>query len=181
MSSVFTPCGWGLGYLCECFQCFHCFHSGGVAFGILIHNLLFSLFLLEMFQCVIWLVCDQVQQKGGRQIPPSFLPAVFYFIGAPSFFFFSFEGAFFESPLSALRFFLYTTFFGLKYVFFRNFFRVFARALFPPSFFFLLKAPSFFFFYMEGSFFSPSFRPPFFFIQPSFLFNLAVGALLSLI
>ena len=108
---------------------------------------------------------EQVQQKGGRQNPPSFLPAVFFFC-APSFFFFSLEGDFFESPLFAHLFFFLQQFWLQNRVF-ELFSRIFIHALF----FFLLKAPSFFFFLMEVSFFCALFSPSFFF-SPSFLLNL---------
>ena len=107
----------------------------------------------------------RLTRKEGALFRPPFLPVVFFFC-APSFFLVL--RAFFFSPLSALLFFLFATFqlqkpkLWLKKHVFQEIFPFFARALFMPSFFFLLKAPSFFFFGFEGYFFRPLFALPFF-------------------
>ena len=117
----------------------------------------------------------RLDRKEGAQNCTHFcLP---FFLCALSLFFFSFEGAFFESPLSALLIFYLTTFLAAKTCFIQDFSPIVARALFPPAFFFLLKAPSFFIFYMEGCFLCALFSPSFFF-APSALFNLVPDSIL---
>ena len=121
----------------------------------------------------------RLNRKEGAQFLPPFCLPFFILLVRRLFSFLAVRALFFESPLSALPFFLYTTFFWLEIRVFRIFFRVFARALFPSSFF-SFESALFFLFYMECSFFSPCFRPPFFFIPPSSLFNLGGASMNTL-
>ena len=136
------------------------------------------MFEIMIFQSILYepgrtTLSTRFNRKEGAQIRPLFcLP--FFFFGAPSFFFFSLEGDFFESPLFALLFFFQQ--FWLQNRVFELFFPYFYSR---PLFFFLLKEPSFFFFLMEGSFFCALFSPSFFF-PPSFLLNLSYRLLATM-
>ena len=100
-------------------------------------------------------------RKEGAQNRPLLCLPFFFFFARPLFSFLVLRALFWEPSFRPL-FFFYNNF-CLKTVFFRNFSRVFARVLFRPPFFFLLKAPSFFFFFMEGSLFFALFSPSLFF------------------
>ena len=106
-----------------------------------------------------------IKEEGVKNRPPN-APAVFFLLSAPSFFFL-FGGCFFCGALFPPSFFFFLRhffrIFCLKTTIFSKFLPIFDVALFSPSFFFFLKAPSFLKKFFEGDFFSPSFRPPFFF------------------
>ena len=113
---------------------------------------------------------NRFNRKEGAKIRPLFcLP--FFFFGAPSFFFFSLEGDFFESPLFALLFF--STILASK----PCFWAIFPVFLFTPSFalfFFSFESALFFLFSYGGLFFLRPLFALLFFFSPSFLLNLCI-------
>ena len=106
------------------------------------------------------------RMEGAQLRPLSCL--LFFFLDRPLFSFLI-SRALFLRAIFFPPFFLFYNIFGFKSVFFKHFFRIFARALFTPSCFYYFESALFFLFPFGGRFFlCPLFALFFFVLCPPF-------------